>query len=89
MLWMDLLYCIVRTFFMFSARRSYSSRTSCSRGERSSLGAEADADVESVDSMIKEVERNNSPLDMALWLWQVWRGCWVEFGLLRGWLWEV
>lgn len=37
---------------MFSARRSYSSRTSCSSGERSSLGAEADGDVESADSMI-------------------------------------
>jgi hypothetical protein len=45
----------ISTFFMFSARRSYSSRTSCSSGERSSLGAEADADVDSVDSIIKRV----------------------------------
>lgn len=39
---------------MFSASRSYSSRTSCSSGERSSAvcGDRADADVDSVGSMV-------------------------------------
>jgi hypothetical protein len=50
------------TFFMFSARRSYSSSTSCSRGLRSSLGAEADAEVDSAGSILQDFWDSMGPV---------------------------
>ena len=47
------------TFFMFSARRSYSSSTSCSRGVRSSFGTVGRADIDSDDSMM-DIDRDQS-----------------------------
>jgi len=48
----------IGTFFMFSARRSYSSRTSCSRGVRSSFVALLGSVLVGSEESIVEVDMN-------------------------------
>ena len=52
---------------MFSASRSYSSRTSCSRGERSSFGRAGSAEFMSEDSILSLFEVEEVGLVVAWW----------------------